>query len=182
MAKKTAIYIVSTLLFCSFLLFNLASFSVKNSIASDSLKQDSILKPDTIQVPGKDLPPKDEVKTVADTTYKLIGTGVSSWYGSNGVPGIKHTDNYHGKTTANGEKFNTWEFTAACLKVPLCKKNKNNSLLRVTNPVNGKSIIVRVTDRGPYAKGRIIDLSYAGKQALELGDLGKVTIEQVIVE
>lgn len=168
MVKKTAIYIVSTLLFCSFLLFNLTSFSVKNSIASDSLKQDSILKPDTVQVPGKDLPPKEEVKNVVDTTYKLIETGIGSWYGLG--------DGYHGKRTASGEIFDTYSMTAAH------KKLKFGTIVRVTNLANGEWVDVKINDRGPFVKGRVIDLSYAAKQKIGMGGTAKVRLEQIIVE
>jgi len=87
--------------------------------------------------------------------------GVASWYG----PG------FHGRKTASGEKFDTHELTAAHKTLPF------GTLLKVTNLENGKSTIVRVNDRGPYAHGRIIDLSLAAKQELEMGGLAKVRIE-----
>lgn len=62
-------------------------------------------------------------------------------------------DKFHGKRTANGEKYNKNAFTAAHKKLPFGTK------LRVTNEANGKSIIVKVNDRGPFVKGREIDLS-----------------------
>jgi|JI10StandDraft_1071094.scaffolds.fasta_scaffold66813_3 rare lipoprotein A len=75
--------------------------------------------------------------------YDLVETGIASWYG----PG------FHGKRTANGEKFDKQELTAAhrTLQMP--------SLVRVTNLDNGRSVIVRVNDRGPFKRGRIIDVS-----------------------
>ena len=87
--------------------------------------------------------------------------GVASWYG----PG------FHGRKTASGERFNTNELTAAHKTLPF------NTLLKVTNLENGKTTIVRVNDRGPYAHGRIIDLSFAAKNELQMGGLAKVKIE-----
>lgn len=82
-------------------------------------------------------------------SYSLDETGIASWYG----PG------FHAKRTANGEKFNENELTAAhrTLQLP--------SLVRVTNLENGKSVVVRVNDRGPFARSRIIDVS---KRAADL--------------
>ncbi|MDB5491422.1 MAG: rare lipoprotein family protein [Micavibrio sp.] len=75
--------------------------------------------------------------------YNLVETGIASWYG----PG------FHGGRTASGEDFNTNELTAAhrTLQLP--------SLVRVTNLENGRSVIVRVNDRGPFARSRVIDVS-----------------------
>ena len=70
-------------------------------------------------------------------------TGVASWYGSD----------FHGKQTANGESYNMNALTAAHRTLPL------PSIVRVTNLENGKSIKLRVNDRGPYARGRILDVS-----------------------
>lgn len=89
--------------------------------------------------------------------------GIASWYG----PG------FHGRKTASGERFDTHELTAAHKTLPF------NTYLKVTNLENGKTTIVRVNDRGPYARGRIIDLSLAAKTELEMGGLAKVRIEIV---
>ena len=70
-------------------------------------------------------------------------TGIASWYGSQ----------FHGRTTANGEVFDRNAVTGAHPTLPL------PSNVRVTNLQNGRSVVVRVNDRGPYANGRIIDLS-----------------------
>lgn len=86
-----------------------------------------------------------------EENYSHTETGMASWYG----PG------FHGKKTANGERFDQNEFTAAhrTLQMP--------SLVRVTNLENGRSIVVRVTDRGPFAKNRVIDLSKGAAEALD---------------
>ena len=71
--------------------------------------------------------------------------GRASWYG----PG------FHGRTTANGERFNQNAMTAAHRSLPF------GTRVKVTNLNNGRSVIVRINDRGPFAKGRVIDLSKA---------------------
>lgn len=78
-----------------------------------------------------------------EVNYNYNKTGIASWYGPN----------FHGKQTANGEIFYQNELTAAHKTLPL------PSIVRVTNLENGKSLIVRVNDRGPYAHSRIIDMS-----------------------
>jgi rare lipoprotein A len=64
-------------------------------------------------------------------------------------------DGYHGQTTASGERFNTYSNTTAHSYLPF------GTRLRVTNPNNGRSVIVKVNDRGPFVSGRGLDLSYA---------------------
>lgn len=77
-------------------------------------------------------------------------TGIGSWYG----------EQFHAKTTANGEIFDMNEVTAAHPTLPM------PSLVRVTNMENGRTIVVRVNDRGPYVNGRVIDLSRRSAQLL----------------
>ena len=89
--------------------------------------------------------------------------GVASWYG----PG------FHGRTTASGERFDQNDLTAAHRKLPL------GSEVRVTNLENGRTITVEINDRGPYAKGRVLDLSKAAARKLGMVEDGvaKVRIE-----
>jgi rare lipoprotein A len=82
--------------------------------------------------------------------------GLASWYGKK----------FHGRRTASGEAYNMYAMTAAHKTLPI------PSYARVRNPANGHEVIVRVNDRGPFAAGRIIDLSYTA--ALKLGVLGGV--------
>ncbi|AFH48235.1 Rare lipoprotein A [Ignavibacterium album JCM 16511] len=84
--------------------------------------------------------------------YIELGTMKASWYG----PG------FHGRKTANGEKFDQMSYTAAH------KSLRFGTLLRITNPKNGKSIVVRINDRGPYIEGRDLDLSKAAAHELGL--------------
>jgi len=87
-------------------------------------------------------------------------TGIASWYG----PG------FHGKSTANGERFDTGELTAAHRTLPL------PSLVRVTNLENGRAVFLRVNDRGPYAHGRIIDVSQKGAELLGFRSKGTARV------
>ncbi|MGH9314055.1 MAG: septal ring lytic transglycosylase RlpA family protein [Vicinamibacterales bacterium] len=77
--------------------------------------------------------------------------GLASYYG----PG------FHGRRTASGEIFNMHELVAAHRTLPL------GTVARVTNLANGLSVVVRITDRGPYIKGRILDMSNGAAKALE---------------
>ena len=92
-----------------------------------------------------------------NTSKGYVEEGIASWYG----------DDFHGKATANGECYNMYAFTAAHKTLPL------PTVARVTNLENGKSVVVKVNDRGPFARGRIIDLSYAAAQSI--GMVGKGT-------
>jgi len=85
---------------------------------------------------------------------KPYQVGEASWYGKQ----------FHGKTTASGEDFDMFEFTAAHRKLPL------GTFVKVTNLKNGKWIIVRVNDRGPYVGNRIMDLSYSAARMLNFRD------------
>ncbi len=78
--------------------------------------------------------------------------GVASWYGKD----------FHGKSSANGECYNMYAYTAAHKTLPL------PSIVRVTNLENKKSIVLKVNDRGPFVRGRVIDLSYAAAQSLDV--------------
>jgi rare lipoprotein A len=92
-------------------------------------------------------------------------TGTASWYGAW----------HHGKVTANGESYDMFAMTAAHKTIPL------GSIVKVTRKATGKSIIVRINDRGPYKKRRIIDLSYAAASSLGMKRKGvsRVQIEVV---
>lgn len=83
---------------------------------------------------------------------------------------------FHGRKTANGEIFDMHKLTAAHLKLPF------NTLVRVTNLSNNKTVIVRINDRGPYAKGRIIDLSLAAAKELDMMKSGVAKVRLEIVK
>lgn len=84
--------------------------------------------------------------------YEDLGTMKASWYG----PG------FHGRKTANGERYDQMAYTVAH------KSMKFGTLLKITNPKNGRNIVVRVNDRGPYIEGRELDLSKAAAHELGL--------------
>jgi len=73
-----------------------------------------------------------------------------------------YADKFHGRTTSNGETFDMYKFTAAHKTLPF------NTKLRVINEDNGKSVVVRINDRGPFIKGRDLDLSFAAAQKIGL--------------
>jgi rare lipoprotein A len=92
--------------------------------------------------------------------YRYSETGIASWYG----PG------FHGKNTANGEVYDENGLTAAHKTLPM------PSMVRVTNLENGRSIQVRVNDRGPFEAGRIIDMTRRGAQLLGFIDRGTARV------
>jgi rare lipoprotein A len=94
---------------------------------------------------------------------KVIQSGRASWYG----PG------FHGRRTASGETFNTNDLTAAHRTLPFGTK------VRVVNKKTGKSVVVRINDRGPYAHGRVIDLSKASAQAIGISGVASVDVAQL---
>ena len=93
-------------------------------------------------------------------------TGIASWYG----PG------FHGKTTASGVIYNQHDLTAAHQTLPL------GTRVLVTNLDNGRSVEVLINDRGPFAKGRIIDLSFAAGEALGMIRPGTIPVRIEVVD
>jgi rare lipoprotein A len=79
-------------------------------------------------------------------------------------------DGYHGLTTANGERYNAYGLSTAHRSLPFGTK------LRVTNPSNGKSVVVRVNDRGPFVGGRNLDLSYGAFSSIASPGQGVVRV------
>ena len=94
--------------------------------------------------------------------------GVASWYGRD----------FHGKPTASGESYNMFAMTAAHKTLPI------PSYARVTNLANGRQVVVRVNDRGPFVDGRLIDLSFAAAQELGFANQGTtpVRVELILPE
>lgn len=80
-------------------------------------------------------------------------------------------DGYHGRRTASGERFNTWALTAAH------RTRRFGSSVQVTNRRNGRTVTVRITDRGPFVKGRCIDLSRAAANAIGMGGIAPVRLQ-----
>ncbi len=121
------------------------------SVDADLYKHQRVGKRYTIM--GKSYTPKHE------PSYDITGT--ASWYG----------DKFHGKPTATGEIYDKNDLTAAHKTLPL------NSMLFVTNVANGKTLMVRLNDRGPFVGDRIIDLSQASAEALGITGLGQVRVQ-----
>ncbi|HEX7233009.1 MAG TPA: septal ring lytic transglycosylase RlpA family protein [Candidatus Binatia bacterium] len=110
----------------------------------------------------------DEVSDVKEpeipalmATPSPVEAGIASWYGAR----------HHGRRTASGERFDQKKLTAAHPTLPW------GSIVRVTSLANGKSVDVRINDRGPFVKGRIIDLSRAAARALGMAGLMQVQLE-----
>ena len=119
---------------------------------------------------------KVAVKTVeitGKTTWEILTAplpesetkGIASWYG----PG------FHGQRTASGEVYNMYKYTAAHKTLPL------GTYVRVINLENGKTVIVRINDRGPFKKGRIIDLSYAAAKKIGMIASGTARVKLDII-
>ena len=98
--------------------------------------------------------------------HKKIMKGISSFY----------AEDFHGKLTANGEIYDMYGVTAAHKTLPL------NTVARVTNLENGKSLILRINDRGPYVKGRILDCSYGAAKKLDFLNQGTTQVKIEIIE
>jgi len=106
---------------------------------------------------------------VGVTTYPFRDRemeGIASWYGKD----------FHGKKTASGETYNMYNLTAAHRTLPL------GSRVRVTNLDNGKKVVVRINDRGPFEKGRIIDLSYEAARQLDMLHKGTARVKLTLLD
>jgi peptidoglycan lytic transglycosylase len=93
-------------------------------------------------------------------------TGVSSYYGRK----------FHGRKTASGETFNMYDYTAAHKTLPF------GTLLEVENLSNNKKVVVRVNDRGPFVKDRVLDISYAAAEQIDMIKSGTAKIVAKIIQ
>ena len=121
------------------------------------------------------VPKKEPLLNRSNKPYKALGelykpmtqyqpykvSGVASWYGKR----------YHGKKTSSGEVYDMYSMSAAHPTLPL------PSYVKVTNPANGRFVIVRVNDRGPFKHNRVIDLSYAAAYKLRFSAQGSTLVE-----
>lgn len=96
-----------------------------------------------------------------NTETVTVMYGKASYYGTE----------YEGKSTANGDTFSNREYTAAHKSLPF------GSMVRVTNIANNKSVIVKINDRGPYAPGRVIDLSRKAAEELDMIRAGVIDVK-----
>src|SRR4249920_377784 len=97
------------------------------------------------------------------TDVPIYETGLASWYGAP----------FHGRRTATGERYDMNAMTAAHKTMPL------PSYALVRNPANGRQVVVKVNDRGPFVKGRIIDLSRAAARQLRIGGVAQVEVRRL---
>ncbi|TYP92520.1 rare lipoprotein A [Fodinibius salinus] len=111
-------------------------------------------------------PDTDNTTKSTSSSSKKIEDGKASWYGPN----------FHGKLTANGEKYDMYALTAAHRTLPF------NSIIKVKNLDNGQSVTVRINDRGPYAKNRIIDLSKKAAQEIDMLGAGTARVSLILME
>ncbi len=110
--------------------------------------------------------PAGKVRVPEPTAESLTQTGIASWYG----PG------FHGKATASGDTYDQNDFTAAHQTLPL------GTRVRVTNLENGSATEVSINDRGPFAKSRIIDLSYSAAQQINMVGPGTALVRVDVLE
>ncbi len=142
---------------------NVNSLSITES-SGDQIRRQTITA--KIDIPKDEPSVIEKLNTVASNTVrKFSQTGVASWYGRQ----------FHGRKTASGETFDMNGLTAAHRSLPL------NCYIRVTNKDNGKSVVVKVNDRGPFHGNRVLDLSYGAAKQLGVTSAGtaKVSIERV---
>lgn len=130
--------------------------------------ENAIPRVDPITIAGNKNP-----YTVNGVTYQLLPAakgyreeGMASWYGNK----------FHGRKTSNGETYDMYGMTAAHKTLPI------PAYVRVTNLANGRQIIVRVNDRGPFHGGRIIDLSYAGAKKLDYANSGTARVRVEVID
>ena len=135
------------------ILCNACSNSPRYRAGSDSPKN----------IKTKNLP---ELKTKTSVKHRRIMKGISSFY----------AEDFHGKLTANGEVYDMYGLTAAHKTLPL------NTIVRVTNLANSKSLILRINDRGPYIKGRILDCSYGAAKKLDFVNQGTTEVKIEVIE
>jgi rare lipoprotein A len=98
---------------------------------------------------------------VRQSSRGYVARGIASWYGTK----------FHGRTTSSGEPYDMYAMTAAHRTLPL------PTFVRVTNLNNGRSVVVKVNDRGPFVKNRLIDLSYAAAKKLGVVATGTAPVE-----
>ena len=117
---------------------------------------ETVTQLEDVQLPVAAAPAEEPAAAV----FQAIGEGEASYYGAE----------LAGNRTASGERFNPNAMTAAHRSLPLGTK------LRVTNKSNGKSVIVRINDRGPFAKSRLIDLSLGAAREISMVRAGKAQV------
>jgi len=140
--------------------------------SADGINFDEI--PDAIpQAEFKSRSGNPETYVIEGVTYRVMDTsdgyreeGIASWYGGY----------FHGRRTSSGDVYDMYLMTAAHTSLPL------PTYVRVTNLDNGRSVVLRVNDRGPFVDDRIIDLSFAAATKLGMADQGTAEVEVVALD
>ena len=142
-----------------FAVVGLGGFTIVNSVNGTS--DISVLTEEFVPVT------ENIIENTTSIRYVNRGTMRASWYGPR----------FHGKTTANGEIYDQTALTAAH------KSLRFGTLLKVTNPRNKKSVIVRINDRGPYIPGRQLDLSKAAAERVDVIGSGvkRLKVEEIVI-
>jgi len=109
---------------------------------------------------------KNAEKRLFDTQPREVQTGIASFYGGRWI----------GRPTANGERYQPGDITAAHRSLPF------NSVVRVTNLENNESVLVRINNRGPYIRGRIVDLSVEAARELRMEKRGIVPVKVEVLD
>jgi rare lipoprotein A len=107
----------------------------------------------------------DDFKNLGKDAWKGEMEGTASWYGAE----------FNGRLTASGEVYDMYKMTAAHKTLPL------GTMVRVTNEENGKTVEVKINDRGPYVKGRIIDLSRTAGRSIGMRDAGTAKVKLEVI-
>lgn len=160
---------ISTFLFVLFMLVSCASSPKFTRNKSNRTLTEKTEQPQTRY--SKNKKPSDSKKENVNVYHNLPGsletvTGYASYY----------ADDFDGKKTANGETFNMYELTAAHKTYPF------NTMIRVTNLSNGKTVIVRINDRGPVPEDRIIDLSLGAAMQLDMLNSGVQKVQLDVIK
>lgn len=108
----------------------------------------------------------DQIPAPSAPAETVLGQGSASYYAAK----------FNGRRTASGERFDNAGMTAAHRTLPF------GSRVRVTNPANGRSVVVRINDRGPFTRGRLIDVSRAAAEELGMVARGHANVELALIE
>ena len=123
--------------------------------------------PASVEVTAPEAPASAPAVELPSTPQETaLGRGTASYYAAK----------FHGRRTASGEIFNNTAMTAAHRTLPF------GTMVRVSNPSTGRSVVVRINDRGPFTKGRTIDVSRAAAEELGLIAPGHATVELALIE
>ena len=160
---RSAVQISAVALMAAMLSACAQSAAVSDRRASRAVVQQSVPQQSTPQRVATVTPRKQRTRTASSSRSLGSSDGMASFY-------------RHGSRTASGEKFNPGELTAAHRTLPFGTK------VRVTDVASGKSVTVRVNDRGPFINGRVIDVSHAAAESLGMTGKGVAKVKLDVVD